>query len=101
MADLKIGEAITTPQGNQFRAIMLGNQLVLTSAAVGTVVATGPGVIDFSVSGILGDIGDSLIEVLEKVKGLVSCTPTQTTNITVGSDGKVTSITITSTCVPN
>ena len=98
---LKVADTITSPRGNQFQAIMMGNSLVLTNAAVGTVVATGPGVIDLSVSGIIGGIGDALVDALKTLKGILSCTPQQTTHIDVGPDGKITGITTTNTCVPN
>lgn len=98
---LKIADTITTPQGNQFQAIMMGNSLVLTNAAVGTVVATGPGVIDLSVSGIIGGIGDALVDALKTLKGILSCTPQQTTHFDIGPNGQITGVTVTSTCVPN
>jgi hypothetical protein len=97
---LKVSETITTPQGNQFRAIMMGDHLVLTNDAVGTVVVTGPDVIGLSVSGILGGIGDALIESLKKLKSVVGCVPV-TTNTINFQDGKVKSITQTTTCVQN
>jgi hypothetical protein len=97
---LKVADTITTPQGNQFQAIMWGNSLVLTNAAVGTVVATGPGVADVSVSGVLGSIGDAIVDVLKTIKGILSCTPQTTMHVDVGPDGKVTGITMSTTCAP-
>jgi hypothetical protein len=98
---LKVTDIITSPQGNQFQGIMTGDdRLVLTSAAVGTVVVTGPGVIDVSVSGVLGSIGDAILDALAKIKSIISCTPITTTTVNVGSNGQVTSITTTTTCAP-
>lgn len=95
---LKIGETITTPQGNQFQAVMWGNSLVLTNATIGTVVATGPGVAFVSISGVLGSIGDALVDALKTLKGILGCTPTQTTHFDIGANGQITGVTVTNTC---
>ena len=48
---------------------------------------------------ILGGIWDAVVAVVSKLKEVLSCTPVTTTTVNVGSDGKVSSVVTTTTCV--
>ena len=94
---------ITTRGGLRFDTIRHGNSVTLVSHADPNqnVIVTGPVTMDLSVGGVISGILDDIAGALKALKGILSCTPTQTTQVTVGSDGKVTGITVTNTCVPN
>ncbi len=107
---LRISKTIAGPKGTKFTAVYHGNTTTLINAAdlSQSIVITAPpagggGAVtaDVSISGVLGSIGDGLMEVLGALKKLVSCTPTQTTQINMGSDGKISSVVITQTCGPS
>ncbi len=95
---------LKTPGGGSVSVLHPGHGTVLVGTDTGgskitVVVQGGPsgGVSE----NIIGDIWDAVTAVAGKIKGLLSCTPVQTTTVTVGPDGKVTSIVTTNTCVAN
>lgn len=96
---LQVSKTLVTPGGHHFQAIMTADHMTLTSEAGDTILVTGPGVREFSISGLVGAVGDGLLGVLGAAKKLLGCTPTSTTTVNVGSDGKVTSIQVIQTCV--
>jgi hypothetical protein len=59
------------------------------------------GFAEFSIGGALGGLWDTVVEAAGKLKSLLSCTPVQTTTVNVGADGKITSVTISNSCVPS
>jgi hypothetical protein len=106
---LRVYKDIAGPRRTKFTGVVHGNSATLTSASDPnqTIVihlpppsGGGSTTTDLSISGILGVLGDGLMEALRALKGLVSCTPVTTTTVNVGSDGKVTSVVTTTSCVP-
>lgn len=95
---LEVSQTLVTPGGHNFQAIRTPNHLTLTSETGDTILVTGPGVRDFSVSGVLGSVGDALLGVLGAAKKLLTCTPISITTVNVGSDGRITSVKIENTC---
>lgn len=98
-------KTIAGPHGTKFVATVHGNNTTLTSPAdpnqtiVIHLPPPGSGITaDVSVSGIIGAIGDGLMEALGALKKILSCNPVTTTTVNVGSDGKVTSIVTTTAC---
>ena len=107
--DLRVSKNVAGPRGSKYTAVFRGKSTILTSLADPheTIVITGGAgggggstTAELSVSGILGGIGDALLDALGALKKLVSCQPVTTTTVNVGSDGKITSVTTTTTCVP-
>jgi hypothetical protein len=101
-----VSKTIAGPKGTKFAAVTHGNSTTLTTAndPNQTIVVnlppagSGTATADVSISGILGGIGDGLLEVLGALKKVMSCTPTTKTTVNVGSNGQVTSIVTETTC---
>lgn len=98
-------QTINGPKGMKFLATVHGNNTTLTSAAdpnqtiILHLPPPGGGVTaDVSVSGVIGAIGDGLVEALGALKKILSCNPVTTTTVNVGSDGKITSVVTTTAC---
>lgn len=104
-ADIKVSKTLTTPKGDKIRAIVTtGRSIMLTGIGkhdgdIVTVIGN-PEVVPTE---LLGEIWDGIKSVVGAIIKVISqgCTPTQTTTVNVGPDGKVTGITTTNTCVPN
>src|SRR6185437_13426225 len=91
---LRVLKGIPGPGGSKLTAVFHGRSVTLTNSKDPnqTIVITGSGttVSELSLGGILDGIGDGIVAALGALKKLLSCTPKQTTQVNVGSDGKVT-----------
>ncbi len=104
-ADIKVSKALTTSKGDKIRAIVTtGRSVMLT--AIGkhdgdTVTVTGSP--DLVTTELLGDIWDGIKGLVGKAIDLITkgCNMETNTTVNVGPDGKVTSISTTTKCVPN
>jgi hypothetical protein len=108
ITDARISKSITTPKGNHVRAVVTGSTVTLTSAKRphSDIVIVGGGGDTMEVP-LLGDIVDGITSALgSALGGLVKliksagCTMVTTTTVNV-SNGQVTGITTTTSCVPN
>jgi hypothetical protein len=103
-SNLKLSKVINTPNGHQFRAIVEGKSVMfrsVTNPTGGTIVVTGPTISELSIGGVVSGLLNDLADAIGKLVKVLGCTPTATTTVTLGQDGKVTSITSTASCVPN
>jgi hypothetical protein len=102
--NLKVLRNIRGPKGSKFTAVFHGSFATLTNEAEPdqfVIVTSDDAVVaEESIKGVLDTIGEGIVEVLDQLKKLLSCTPKQTTHVTV-KNGKVTDITVTNECVPN
>lgn len=96
---------IRTPAGHAVEVVHTHDGALLSGVVAGvggrmTVVVT-PGTAEKSVN-VLGALWDTLVAVAGELKKLFqSCTPHSTTHVNVDSNGNVTSIVTTYTCVPD
>jgi len=104
-ADIKVSKVLTTSKGDKIRVIVTtGESVVLTATGQrdgDTVTVIGDP--ELVATALLGEIWDAVKGVAGKALDLLTkgCSPMTVTQVNVGPDGKVTSITTTTTCVPN
>ena len=98
---------IKTPRGSSIEVDHIHHGVVLTGplAADGdrlTVVVSTGGRAEKSVGEILGALWDTILEIAGALKKLLgSCTPQTTTQVNLDKNGNVTSVVVTTTCVPD
>ncbi|MGC1307271.1 MAG: hypothetical protein WA885_08585 [Phormidesmis sp.] len=103
-ADIKVSQALTTSKGDKIRAVMTtGGSVMLVAVEKDdgdTITVIGSP--DSIPAELLGEIWDGIKSIVGKAIDIIKgCTPKTVTQVNVGKGGKITSITTTTTCVPN